>query len=247
MKKQLLIILICLASFNFSQGQVFKLEDTNGNDVTNSQVTVQLTADLFDELFDEIQVGLVFKNLTDFGKAIKVKRVIDSIVPGVRNDFCWILCYPENTNISPDPLNVDANGSTNSFYTHYRPRMNYGTSNYTFIFFDNDNPSDSVFVKFSFTSGTLGIGNKNNSKPTGLSFYPNPSNDVLNVAINPSSNSMKEIKITNILGTVVRTQNLGKLENSVAIKTEDLEDGVYFVSVVSNGKIENTKRLVVKH
>jgi hypothetical protein len=82
-------------------------------------------------------------------------------------------------------------------------------------------------------------------KNSSFSIYPNPSNNLLNISIN--STVPKEIKITNILGTVVKTQSLGKLENSVAIKTEDLEDGVYFVSVVNNGKIENSKRLVVKH
>jgi len=49
------------------------------------------------------------------------------------------------------------------------------------------------------------------------------------------------------LGSVVKSQKINKLESSVTISTEDLEEGVYFVSVVNNGKIENSKRLVVKH
>jgi len=247
MKKLLLLIFIGIISINVSIGQNYKLEDLNGNDVTDSQITIQLTADLFDDMFDAIQQSIIFRNLTEFGKAIKVKRIIESVVPGVGNDFCWTLCYPEETNISPDFLNVNAFGSTTSFYTYYKPRMNYGTSNYTFVFFDNDNPLDTVFVKISFTSGTLGIANRNNSKTIGLNFYPNPSDNILNVSLNSTSNSIKEIKITNILGSVVKTQSLGKLENAVAIKTEDLEDGVYFVSVISNGKIDNSKRLIIKH
>jgi hypothetical protein len=245
MKKSILLFTTLSFFFTNSYSQNFRLEDQSGSDITNSAVNVYLTADDLADYYNEVIYYAKFVNLTNESKSINAKRRVVSEVTGSENLLCWAICHPPSVDIS-NPLSIPAQTTNQSFSGHYKARQNPGTTLIEYVFFDENNTNDSVYLRVTYTSGTSSI-SKNNAKPTGLSFYPNPTNNSLNISLNSTSNTIKEIKITNILGTVVKSQSLGKLENSVVIKTEDLEDGVYFVSVVSNGKIENTKRLVVKH
>lgn len=243
MKKIILVAVFLHASFGINYSQNFKLTDISGNDVTNGSITYEFNQQQLSDFTSEEVTDVFFQNLTNDTLAIKVRRITENIVDSSENLLCWLQCYGPAVSLSPTALTVNPQATLDNFKSHFRPYKKYGTSTFRFVFFNVANPNDTVSVRIIYTTGTLGTSKliKNSS----FSIYPNPSNNLLNVSIN--STVPKEIKITNILGTVVKTQSLGKLENSVAIKTEDLEEGVYFVSVVNNGKIENSKRLVVKH
>ncbi|MFN5630232.1 MAG: T9SS type A sorting domain-containing protein [Bacteroidota bacterium] len=241
----ILSLAMILFSFN-SYSQNYKLEDEQGNDITNTEILVNVTSDDLDNNFDEVVYYSKFYNLTTSDKLINVRRtVLSQSNSTIENALCWLICHGPSVNLS-SPILVDSLGSNNKFSSHFYPRQTMGTGVYNYTFFDINNPTDSVFLKITFTTDFLGLSKPLSSK-VNLNFYPNPVNNSLNISLNSTSNSIKEIKITNILGTVVKSQSLGKLESSVTITTEDLEEGVYFVSVVNNGKIENSKRLVVKH
>lgn len=244
MKKSILTLFFILWVFGISYSQNYKLVDLDGIDVTNSQVNVELTPEQIADYYTDVVYEPNFINLTNQSKTIRVRRIIENAVDSVENLLCWGLCNGPGNGLSISKV-VDSMQTVDYFKAHYKAYRRYGSSNYTYVFFDVNNPSDTIFIKVNFNTGTLGL-NKLNSKSNGLSVFPNPANQKLELAF-AQNNSNKEVKITNILGSVVKSQSINKLESNAVINTQDLEDGVYFVQLLSNGKIESNKRVIIKH
>lgn len=75
-----------------------------------------------------------------------------------------------------------------------------------------------------------------------LSVYPNPATDYVLLTLNGSS-SDAEVIITDVLGKEVHSE---KFSGSKKLNVHDFKNGVYVLSVVSNGTTF-TKRFVIKH
>lgn len=82
------------------------------------------------------------------------------------------------------------------------------------------------------------------------SAYPNPSSSVANITFTVKEASTINVSITNSLGQVVKSQNLGRFNanqnGKATFNVNDLASGVYFYTVDANGQ-KVTKRLVVTH
>ena len=100
-----------------------------------------------------------------------------------------------------------------------------------------DNFRDSVF---SNESGVLGIDEI--EKPILLS-YPSPNTSGQFYFNNEVKNKVREIKITNALGTVVKNIEVNKIDTSFELT----ENGIYFLTyTLNNGKIQSQKVVLTK-
>ena len=72
----------------------------------------------------------------------------------------------------------------------------------------------------------------------GLSIYPNPASDMVNVVSNSLSN--KDIVITDLLGKTVLTANVNQ-----SVNISSLKSGVYMMQITQDGK-SATRKLIVK-
>ena len=89
----------------------------------------------------------------------------------------------------------------------------------------------------------------NTSNKLSLSLYPNPTNNNVNIIFELEENTNIEVKMYNILGSEVSTLISNEMEegyHSVQISLDNIEDGLYFVSIVSDGVVVETKQLVVQ-
>lgn len=68
-----------------------------------------------------------------------------------------------------------------------------------------------------------------------MSIYPNPTKNVLNIETSEKTN----IKIVNILGAIVTTQNLQTGNNTIDVST--LTNGVYFIQTANGGAVKFIK------
>jgi hypothetical protein len=79
-------------------------------------------------------------------------------------------------------------------------------------------------------------------------IYPNPANEfaVLDYHLR---NSSKVVKVTffNILGASVGEFKLDSFDNSLRIRTESWDNGIYFYQLILEGKKVATKKLLVRH
>ena len=78
--------------------------------------------------------------------------------------------------------------------------------------------------------------------------YPNPANDLVSVKVSLDNASNVNCSIKNVIGQEVKSENLGMIntgEKAVSFDVSELETGIYFFTLTSNGET-HTKKFVVK-
>ena len=81
-----------------------------------------------------------------------------------------------------------------------------------------------------------------------LSNYPNPFTDLTTINYdlsNVPSAAVTEIAITDVLGKEVRRIAVSHDSNSITLRKDELKSGLYFCSVLINGKPVKTNKLAV--
>ncbi|HEX8349507.1 MAG TPA: T9SS type A sorting domain-containing protein [Hymenobacter sp.] len=87
-------------------------------------------------------------------------------------------------------------------------------------------------------------------RPTAtLNLYPNPSRGQVTVQLNQKSGANYKLRVSNIIGQEIRSIALKpELTNAgLPVDLSDLRTGVYFYSLVVDGKVTTTKRLVLQN
>jgi hypothetical protein len=86
-----------------------------------------------------------------------------------------------------------------------------------------------------------------NSNIQNVDAYPNPTNADITIKFNLKETANANVTITNAVGQIVATQNVGNVTTGNAVfSTEKMANGVYFYTVEANGQ-RSTQRFVVAH
>ena len=82
-----------------------------------------------------------------------------------------------------------------------------------------------------------------------VSVYPNPSRGQVTVQLNQKAGQSYQLRLSNIIGQEVRTIALKPelTAAGLALDLSDLHTGVYFYSLLVDGKVASTKRLVLQN
>jgi hypothetical protein len=102
------------------------------------------------------------------------------------------------------------------------------------------------YVRLNFDP-TLGLTDEN-TEIKEVSLYPNPVNDEATLNFNLANNSNVEINVHDVSGKIVSSKSLTNLNagnNSTTINCTDLTNGIYYVTVTTNGSTL-TKKFVKK-
>jgi hypothetical protein len=88
------------------------------------------------------------------------------------------------------------------------------------------------------------IGLKENSFENKISVYPNPTSEMLNVGLEMLNGSKIKVEIVTVLGQVLISQSADIYHLSFNI--QHLQNGLYFVNLISDGQIIATQKIVKK-
>lgn len=177
---------------------------------------------------------------------VMAERVENNLAAGHLSLFCFgITCYPPSTNISSVPDTILIGGADNTFKGQLFPNQNIGVSDVKYCFYKMNNIADSVCVRFVYDVTAVGIEdvakNASFSKPS-----PNPAKAFTAFTYNLQGNTqMFVIEVYNMLGSKVKTVEVTEQSGALIMSTEELENGVYFCSLVSEGKVYLTQKLLV--
>lgn len=195
-----------------------------------------------------IEVHLAVKNNTSSVMDIKVKKIEQSIIAGSMNYFCWTECYAPFIFLTPDSMRFPA-GHTDSvsFTADYMALGNAGTSEVSYVFFNNNNPNDSTSVNIHFYGSPTGIINPTLSKAGISNAFPNPARNTISLDYTlPADAASAHILIRDIVGSTLKQTNLNGLNGKAVINIEDLNSGIYFYSLIVNNEVIATRKLIVR-
>jgi hypothetical protein len=241
MKKSLLFLCLTFMAALMAYSQSLQLSDSAGP-IANNATRIKYGLPAAEEI-----VSFVFvKNTKSDSISVKVKKVELFAQQGTSNVFCWGLCFDPSIFVSPDPIWIHA-GVTDStnFSGHYIPNGMIGTSTIRYVFFDANNPSDTVCVNIEFSTYPQGIHDLYDV--TLSNAYPNPANNSVSFSYSLLQTLNAKLIIRNVLGAVVKEVDIANNSGKLSINTSDFADGVYFYTFQVNGKSHVTKKLVIRH
>lgn len=130
----------------------------------------------------------------------------------------------------------------------------YGNGSFALSLKDADilltggNFGSSASTKFNWTQQPVGVQHIA-SDIQSINVYPNPANDLINVAVSFQQNADAVVEITNALGQAIRSINTGNLlagTHTFQLSTSDLANGTYFVTVRNNGTTSTSRFTVIR-
>lgn len=243
MKKTILTISFVISVVAFISAQSLSLWH-NQNEINNGdEITIFGDSTTTNTMYAHIDV----MNKTNSDLDVKVKKVEMSLVQGSQNFFCWQQCYTPATYISPVPVTIAANSTTELFDGEYMPKGNLGESKIKYVFFLENDMNDSAAVIVNYMATPVGI-EQQQSKPELSDAFPNPANEKVNFKYDlPADVSNAKVILRNMIGSVVKEVRLTNNSGEVSIDTYELNEGVYFYSYILEDKIYTTKKLVIQH
>lgn len=160
--------------------------------------------------------------------------------------FCWgVTCYPPTVSISTTATMIAPGDTNSSFIGYLDPAGTTGVSVINYNFFNRDDVNDLVDISVTFDI-TTGIDELAGSVNLSNAF-PNPANSMTSISYNLKNIKNASLVLTNILGSKLNQFSLSENQQTLIIPTTHLNSGIYFYSIVADGKILSTKKLIVAH
>ncbi len=216
------------------------------NSITVYAHETNVNFDCCQTILGDIGTEITVTNNSNNSLEIKVSRELITGNSESINYFCWNSCYGSHVNVSPgfkifSPKQVDKN----SFQVHFD---NMGivpsSASIKYCAFDHNNPSDSACTIVNYFVGSTSV--LDNLSATYFSdFHPNPTSLIAFLDYSLSYSDVAEIVVTNMLGNVVRKENISKQSGSIRFDMSDTKAGLYFANILVNGELKTIKRLVV--
>jgi hypothetical protein len=191
----------------------------------------------------------VLNNTTDTLN-VKVTKYELNVTAGTLNATCWDVCPPADTAgqfpvLTSPTLLMDPGTTDYSFAAHVYPRGISGCSHFKYVFEAvGTSYRDSVEIYFNHGQVCSTPAAINNVSEISFDVYPNPVADKINLKLDDNINE-GEIVISNILGVTVARYNVNEFRGNNQISVSNFENGLYFLSVVSENRTLSTKSIQI--
>jgi hypothetical protein len=243
MKKIYLIFAIALAFTLGLKAQTFQFTH-EGNVIGD---TLKLNIATGTERTDYIH----FTNVTNESISAKVYKEIIQLADG--GDL--LMCVGSECTL--DSISSAFNLEPNVEFTGFDLLYTYGNTDETLARINLIDASSletiqSFYVLYTTdTSTTVSLEKpiKQGITSTNIEAYPNPANNNATIVYSlPTNYKSGKIVVRNMIGATIKTISInGGSKGKQSISTAELPNGVYFYSIIGDGKALSTKKLVVKH
>jgi len=243
MKNILLSLIFLTFALSGLKAQSFAFYDHDNNLIDNGSVfeVIEAPGSGVAELLFTINIQNTSANELN----VMCKKNYISVLDDTYNMFCWGMCYGPNVMISDTLTMASGETTANDYFSgHYYHNDNQGTTTIQYVFYDAENPSDSAYVNVNYVLGYTGLGSDFDNEISAL--YPNPVENTGYIDYNLNFNDNARIVINNLTGAKVKEITLNNNQGTASVDVTDLFSGVYFYTVITDGKAINTGKLIVK-
>ena len=240
MKKFLLsLVLMTFAGYMSAQSLSFKYE---GNAVEPG-TTIDIVSDINDSM--EIQFDLHVINTTDADINVVIEMESDPSNP-TQDYLCWGSCYMPGVLTANNTVVAGGKGIFNGHCQFVDTDWNTlpvgSTAKVTYTFYDerNQDVKYSFVVNFKYQPDAVEEINTIFSNA-----YPNPANNTVSFDYEMQNANSAAVAIYNMMGQEVVRQDLNLGGSRVDINVSDLNEGIYFYSLIVNNQTVKTNKFVV--
>ena len=181
--------------------------------------------------------------------SVKARREMVVEVPGSSNYFCWGVCYDSTTTVGLVPQTIQANDTNFTFYAHYRPLGNTGTTGIKYVFYLANNSFNLVSQTVAFcveSDCTIGV---NEQEQIGGMFWngANPFEGLgaLNYQL-PAGSSKGLLKLMNVSGQIIKEINLNNNMGQVFFSSSDFASGMYIFQLSDASGVVQSHKILIK-
>lgn len=232
------IIFLFVIIFHCAEGQSLRIYNlSDQSEITDSTLMLQSPDNNGWVGFESLDLYVKVVNTGFSNLEIGAKKIEnDSLQPDVQHTICFAgTCYAPSVFISPNHITLLPGESDSGFVAHYLfdNRIHVrGLNNVTYVFYDVNNPSDSVFVNVIYNTVTItGIDEVSGSNSEVISF-PNPVNQNVNFKLK----DIESCTILNSQGANLKDISFGSDFNELSINTKDYPCGIYFYTFIDKNK-----------
>ena len=205
--------------------------------------TIDLVSDINSSM--EIQFDLHVINTTDAD--IKVICDMASDPSNLTQDYlCWGTCYMPGVVTANNTVTAGGEGIFNGHVMFVDADGNTlpvgSESKITYTFYDERNPEEKYTFNVNFKYQPDAIEEINT---VFSNAYPNPANNTLSFNYEMQNANSAAVAIYNMMGQEVVRQALNLGNSRVDINVSDLNEGVYFYSLIVNNQTVKTNKFVV--
>ncbi|MFZ6051204.1 T9SS type A sorting domain-containing protein [Halocola ammonii] len=211
-----------------------------------------------DDGADELVAHVDVKNLSDQELTVTVLReIMTDNVTGYDERFCWGgICYP---NATPQSLNdevmepgeVIVSSGFQGFSGYYIYNGNEGLTTIKYCFQEVGNSSNEACFTIDYCVGDncatlVGVDEQNGPAFELGALSPNPVRGLSTIQYDLGQTPTNaSFVIYNMVGAKVKEVALDKRNGVVLLNAADFENGAYFYSLVVDGAVMTTKRMIV--
>ena len=245
--KKLLLTLALIVSVLSLSAQKFTVTEKETGDVVENGASYYVFGDgaaTYGELLLELSV-----TANEDVNLIAEVEILQA-VEGTINMICLGQCYAPGITVTP--VVPFASGATKDFAMHYSAEdpsylddvldkeqiMRY--------YLHEEGSSESFIINVTFKYSLDNVEDYSNVE-TFSNAYPVPASDMVNFDYNfNSSVNSAMIAIYNMMGQEVMRNEISGMSGKLSLNVSDLADGVYFYSLIVNGKTEKSSKLVIR-
>ena len=245
-----LLFIAAIFGAGFASAQSFQILDHNDVDITGTNHVELGTGQELD--------GTKFhvKNLT--GNPLYYKCEVQQIsnVPNTDIQVCYgSVCNTATAGVLtvqtiPDSGLVNSSAIDSTFKV--APFSGFGawtggeSATWRVKIYNSANPNDSASVMITFQNYGVSVEEITADEVT-LRAYPNPTTNKLTINYSIDGNTANaKLGVFDIVGKNVKSYPLAGDKNQLTIDVSDLNSGVYFYSIMVEGKAIKTERVIVK-
>ncbi|HIA12537.1 MAG TPA: T9SS type A sorting domain-containing protein [Flavobacteriales bacterium] len=200
-------------------------------------------------------------NISGYSLDVICQRTEVSVVSASVNYFCWDQCFIPSVSTS-GIVTIGPGALSQNFIGDYNPSGSTGTSLIAYCFYDNNNmidsacviimygpnsPDDSLYASVN-VGALVGVEDGPARISEIVDIYPNPasSNATVEYSLATGGSGSAFIVVRNLLGATVMDMQLRGSTGKAIFPVNSMKSGVYFYSLVVDGQIQSTQKLVVE-
>ena len=200
------------------------------------------------------------RNLGSNDVFVNVREVEKNLSSGHKFNYCWGgVCADGENNKSVLPVSISAKEINTSFRVYLKTNGMEGMSSVTYRF-STINNTDSIDIQFVFnhkgktaiatpvqlTGASAGINANDIAIQGTVDAFPNPASHQTSIEYNLSNSfHTAYVRIYDLMGKEIAQYDLEDMSGTLRINLRNYNDGVYFYTLIADGKSLATKRLVV--